>query len=81
VKDIWSAWPISMFCGLPMSVAADPMFDAQANASRNGTGLSRRRAHTSISIGAVARQTMSLASTAESTAAVTITSARSVSGR
>ena len=31
-----SVWPISMFCGLPMSVAAEPTFAAQASASRNG---------------------------------------------
>ena len=35
-----SVWPISMFCGLPISVAAEPTFAAQASASRNGSGSS-----------------------------------------
>ena len=49
--------------GLPIRVAAEPMFEAHASASRNGTGARRRRAHTSISIGVIARHTMSFAST------------------
>ena len=28
-----------MFCGLPISVAAEPTFAAHASASRNGTGI------------------------------------------
>ena len=75
-----SAWPISMFCGLPISVAAEPTLAAQASASRNGTGSRPRRAHTSTSTGAIARQTMSLASSAESPPAAATRSASSASG-
>jgi hypothetical protein len=58
-----------MFCGLPISVAADPMLLAQASASRKGTGSRRRRTQASASTGAIARQTMSLVNTADSAAA------------
>ena len=75
-----STSPISMFCGLPISVPAEPTLEAQASASRNGTGSRPRRAHTSTSTGAMARQTMSLASIAESAPAVRTTSASSAAG-
>jgi hypothetical protein len=68
---------MNMFCGLPIKVAADPTFDAQASPSRNGIGVSCRRAQTSMSIGAMARHTMSLASTADSAPAARITDDRS----
>ena len=62
-----------MFCGLPISMAAEPMFAAQASASRNGTGSSLRSRQASISTGATARQTMSLLNTADSAATTTMT--------
>ena len=69
-----------MFCGLPISVAADPMFAAHASASRNGSGCSPFLRHTSMSTGATARQTMSLLNTAESPATVKINAPSSIGG-
>ena len=39
---------MSMFCGLPISVAADPTLAAQARPTRNGLGSSLRRVQHSI---------------------------------
>jgi len=63
-----------------MSVAAEPTLDAHARASRNGTGSSRRRAQPSTSTGAMARQTMSFANSADNAPATTISSANNASG-
>ncbi len=64
-----------MFCGLPISVAAEPMLAAQASASRKGSGWSPRFRQASISTGATARHTMSLLKTAESTPTTRISAA------
>ena len=69
-----------MFCGLPISVAAEPILLAQARPSRKGTGSSRRRRQASASTGATARQTMSLENTADSTADTAITTPISAAG-
>ncbi len=61
-----AAAPIRMFCGLPISVAAEPTFEAHATPSRKGTGARPRRAHASITSGATARHTTSLVKTADS---------------
>ena len=63
-----------------MSVAAEPMFAAQASPRRNGTGSSPRRTHAAQSTGATARQTTSLLKTAESAATAAITAASSRAG-
>ncbi len=80
VKDSCSVWPMSMFCGLPMRVAAEPTFEAQARARRKGSGERPRRAQPSRRSGATARQTMSLARRAERTPATTTTAASSAEG-
>ena len=64
-----------MFCGLPISVAADPMLAAQARPIRNGTGLRPRCRHRRATTGVMARQTMSLENTADSPPATTISAA------
>jgi len=69
-----------MFCGLPISVSAEPTLALQASASRKGTGLSRRARHTSISTGAIARQMMSLLNTADRPATITINAPSSCAG-
>ncbi len=71
---------MSMFCGLPISVAAEPTFDPAARPSRNGTGSSLRRAQPSTSSGAIARHTMSFTSTAESAPATRTTASSSRGG-
>jgi len=68
---------MSMFCGLPMSVAAEPTLAAQASPSRYGTGSRPRRTQISHSTGATARQTTSLLKTAESAATAAIIAASS----
>jgi hypothetical protein len=64
-----------MFCGLPISVNADPVFAAQAKASKYGIGFNFRFAQTSISTGATARHTMSLLNTADKPATTSIMAA------
>ena len=71
---------MSMFCGLPMSVAAEPTFAAHASARRNGTGFSPRPAQARHSTGAIERQTMSLLNTADSAATTATTAASSAGG-
>lgn len=71
---------MSMFCGLPISVAAEPTFAAAARASRNGMGSRRGPAHDSTTIGAIARHTTSFASTADSPPATSTSTASSVPG-
>ena len=61
---------MSMFWGLPMSVAAEPTLAAQASARRYGFGFRPRRAQPSTRTGATARQTISFASSAESAPAI-----------
>ncbi len=56
-----------MFCGLPVIVAALPMFDAVASASRYGSGRCRRAHATSSTIGVNTRQIVSLTKSADST--------------
>ena len=58
-----------MFCGLPITVAAEPAFDAPASAIRKGRGSRPRRARPAISIGVMANTTTSLARIADSTPA------------
>ena len=55
-----------MFCGLPISVAADPALLAPASAMRKGRGSSPRARVPAISSGAIAKVTTSVASSADS---------------
>jgi hypothetical protein len=66
-----------MFCGLPISVAAEPMLAAQASPIRKGSGASPRRRHRCATTGVIARQMTSLENTADSTPATTIIAASS----
>ena len=56
-----------MFCGLPKSVAALPMFEAIATPSKCGAGLQRVRSQISSTTGVNSKQTISLIATAEAT--------------
>jgi hypothetical protein len=69
-----------MFCGLPIRVAAEPTFAAQARASRNGIGSSFRRTQPSARTGAIARQMMSLHSSADNAPAATMITANKTGG-
>ena len=60
------ATPMSMFCGLPVRVAVEPMLLAVARASRYGVARTPRAALTSRTSGVRARHTVSLTKTAES---------------
>ena len=72
--------PMIMFCGLPVSVAVEPMLAASARPIRCGFGSSRsRRARCSTS-GVSARQTTSLTSTADSSPDSAIVAASSPLG-
>ncbi len=79
-KERFRLSPMSMFCGLPMRVIAEPTFDAQASASRNGIGSSLLRTQPSMRTGAIARQTMSFARTAERNPATAMSQKRSAFG-
>src|SRR5262249_21410921 len=68
--------PISMFCGLPVTVAALPMLDAVASARRYGSGRCRRASATSMTTGVNTRQIVSWRKSADSPP-VTKTSASS----
>ena len=72
--------PISMFWGLPMIVAMEPAFALKARANRNGTGFSRRTAHTCNKTGANATAITSLVKKADMTPTTPITNARKASG-
>ncbi len=73
--------PMIMFCGLPVSVAVEPMLAASARPIRCGRGSRRNwRARCSTS-GVRARQTTSLTSIADSTAESPIVAASRPSGR
>ncbi len=63
-----------------MSVAAEPILDAQANARRDGMGRQPRRAQPSANKCAIAEQTMSLANKAERTPAPMTVPASSACG-
>ena len=65
--------PISMFCGLPVIVAALPIFDAVATAITYGTGGSLSRRAMCTTNGVITRQTMSLTRNAESSPLVKMT--------
>jgi hypothetical protein len=65
-----------MFCGLPMMVAAEPRLLAAARPSRNGSGFMPRLSNATQTTGVKARHTISLASSAESTALATISASR-----
>ena len=54
-----------MFCGLPTSVAALPMFEAIATPSKCGAGLQRVLSQINSTTGVNSRQTISLIATAE----------------
>ncbi len=58
-----------MFCGLPISVAAEPMLAAQASPTRKGSGAKPRCRQMRATTGVIARQTMSLENTADKAAA------------
>lgn len=65
-----------MFCGLPMMVAAEPVFAAKQKPSRKGTGLSPRDRVIETSSGVMATTTTSLVRSAESPPATPIRIAR-----
>ena len=69
-----------MFCGLPISVAAEPMLAAQARPTRKGTGRSPRCRQMRATTGVMARQTTSLENTADSAPASAINAASSPPG-
>ena len=69
-----------MFCGLPISVAAEPMLAAQARPTSTGTGGSPRRSAMRSTTGVSARQTTSLENTADSAAVRAISAASSAAG-
>ena len=73
--------PISMFCGLPISVAAEPMLLAQASPMRYGMGFRRARSTVTARTGVKARQTISFTNTAESEPLTSISSSRKRLGR
>ncbi len=68
--------PISITWGLPIRVAAEPMLAEHARARRYGTGSLPFLTHPWIRTGVIARQTMSLESSAERPAEVPISTAR-----
>ena len=70
-----------MFCGLPISVAAEPMLAAQARPTRKGTGSRPRCRHRRATTGVIARQTMSLENTADSAPATAISAASKPAAR
>ena len=61
-----------MFGGSPMSVAVPPMLEAKTSASRKGTGGTPRRWQTSSVTGATSSTVVTLSSTAEATAVITM---------
>jgi hypothetical protein len=65
--------PISMFCGLPVTVATLPIFDAVATATRYGMGGSSRRRAMCNTNGVMTRHTMSFTRNAESKPQVKMT--------
>ena len=69
--------PSRMFCGLPISVAAEPAFVAAASAIANGRGSRPRRRAPATSSGAIAMIRMSLASTADKAPPIATVSASS----
>jgi hypothetical protein len=69
--------PTRMFCGLPMSVAADPALVEAASAIANGRGSQPRARAPTINSGAIVTIRMSLASTAESAPPIATVSASS----
>ncbi len=73
--------PMIMFCGLPVSVAVEPMLAARASPIRCGRGSRRNRRARCKTSGVRARQTTSLTSSADSTAESPIVAASRPSGQ
>ncbi len=69
-----------MFCGLPVIVATEPMFEAVARPTRYGIGGRFRRWQRWSTSGVNATQTTSLTRNAESTPEMAIVTASSVNG-
>ena len=80
MNEIPSACAAIMFCGLPISVAADPVLAAKQKPKRNGVGFSPRDSVIETSSGVIATTTTSLVRRAESTPAVTTSSPSSAGG-
>ena len=77
---MWEKLPIMMFCGLPVMVAVEPMFDAIATANRYGTGLRPIASVNSSTSGASTRQMASFTRNAEKTPAVPTTPQSRIKG-
>jgi hypothetical protein len=65
-KEILESEPTMMFCGLPLTVATEPMFMAAASASRLGSGRTRYAREASTTNGVSMMAIVSLRKTAES---------------
>jgi hypothetical protein len=67
-RKVWKlrlpTWPMRMFCGLPMTVAAEPALLAPAKAMTKGLGSRPRLRAPAISSGVIVSTTMSLARSA-----------------
>ena len=70
--------PSSMFCGLLIMVAAEPMLLAAANPMRNGTGFNLASRMAAQRIGVKARQMMSLVRKADNKALKAITASKKI---
>ena len=70
-----------MFGGSPTSVAAPPMLDANASASRNGTGAMPSCRHTEIVRGAISRTVVTLSRRADAPAVTRTSRTSSFRGR
>ena len=79
-KSRCPTWPMTMFCGLPISVAAEPALAAPASPARYGRTSRPRAASPAHSSGVITNTTTSLTSTADSTPPSATVSASSVLG-
>jgi hypothetical protein len=72
--------PTIMFCGFPVSVAAEPAFDPKATASRNGMGGRSASSTMRRTSGVIMRHTVSLTRKADSAPAESARPHSSVTG-
>ena len=72
--------PISMFCGLPVSVATDPALDEKASPSKYGSAGRAAASTRATTSGVHITQTVSFTSSAESVPATSTSTARSARG-
>jgi hypothetical protein len=71
---------MSMFCGLPVKVATEPLLEPMHTASRYGTGGRRASSTTASTSGVSIRHTVSLTRKADSSALMPVTATRSSRG-